>query len=135
MAASTQSSAVAGTIILLISLATLLVPIILRKSDGQSVAPETKQAYTLVLTNAPDADWLISLRHREDAKIAVSGYADDSPESVLQRIPWLLQPGVDTLIYDPGLAGEGLIDSLEAVLKQHSPTTVYLVRSNPKSSE
>ncbi|PHI19492.1 hypothetical protein CEQ90_12400 [Lewinellaceae bacterium SD302] len=103
----------------------MLAPIILRKSDSQAVAPEKKQTYTLVLTNASDADWLINLRGREDTKIAVSGYADDSPESVLQRIPWLLQPGVDTLIYDPNLAGPEIKDSIINLLNTSSPTTVF----------
>lgn len=116
---------------LLISIATLLAIGILRnkeveRSTKNAIAPQT---YTLVLADESQAPlpWLTALRHRNDSKIAVSGYADDTPESVLQRLPWLLQPGVDTLLYDPALAGRELIDSLKQALALSSPTTVLVV--------
>ncbi len=30
-------------------------------------------------------------------KLVVSGYGNESPKAILERLPWLLQPGVDTL--------------------------------------
>ena len=46
-------------------------------------------------------------------RVLVSGApgGETAPE-LLGRLPWLLQPGVDLLLYDPRLAGPGVLDCL-----------------------
>lgn len=78
-------------------------------------------------TTAADGTALVlaALRNERPARavLAVSGYPLESPASLLQRLPWLLQPGVDTLYYDPALAGPELLRTLQDTLSMLSPTT------------
>ncbi len=43
----------------------------------------------------------------------VSGTAGETESELLSRLPWLLQPGIDLLLYDPRLAGRAVLDSLD----------------------
>ena len=90
---------------------------------------EAKPAYNLILTkeNPATTPWIVTLRSHQRAKYVISGEASETGISLLQRLPWLLQPGVDTIIYDPGLAGTTVVDSLRQLLMEQSPHTVLLV--------
>lgn len=91
---------------------------------------QPSKTYTLVLTDTSHhtSDWLAQRRswNLSHQTIAVSGYAAETDTSLLQRLPWLLQPGVDTLAYDPDLAGQSAVKLLENYLQENSPTTVFL---------
>ncbi len=49
-------------------------------------------------------------------RVLISGEADESARSLSERLPWLLQPGVDTFYYDLRLAGRAGADTLLARL-------------------
>lgn len=98
----------------------------------QPAAPteEIVPPYVLILTNASadSTDWIRGLKESETVKYVVSGYEDETPRSLLQRIPWLLQPGVDTIVYDLNLAGKAAADSLKVYLEQHAPATFFRIQ-------
>jgi hypothetical protein len=119
---------------------TLLIPFLLAtlgactRNEAAADAAPTPRSYTLILTDTTAANGFTTLlvdwrkdRHF-NAVLAVSGYPDETKLSLLQRLPWLLQPGVDTLYYDPALAGPELLLSLRDTLSILSPvTTVKLL--------
>ncbi|MEO0733266.1 MAG: hypothetical protein AAFZ52_10555 [Bacteroidota bacterium] len=58
-------------------------------------------------------------------RVLISGYPGETASELQARLPWLLQPGVDVLLYDPRLAGPATFDSLQKQLKDH-PAEVKL---------
>lgn len=121
-------------------LLTLLLAILLAtlgactQNESATDAAPTSRSYTLILTDTTAingfstklASWRKE-RHPH-AVLAVSGYPNETKLSLLQRLPWLLQPGVDTLYYDPALAGPDLLLTLQDTLSILSPiTTVKLL--------
>jgi hypothetical protein len=59
-------------------------------------------------------------------RIIISGYPKETTEELMARLPWLLQPGVDVLLYDDRLAGAATFDSLLLQMKVMSPHTEVL---------
>jgi len=59
----------------------------------------------------------------EGYRVIVSGYPGESAEELINRLPWLLQPGVDMLLYDKNLAGTAGYDSLRNYLGRQTNTT------------
>ncbi|MEM6770866.1 MAG: hypothetical protein AAF597_09805 [Bacteroidota bacterium] len=51
-------------------------------------------------------------------RVLVSGFAGESTTELTERLPWLLQPGVELFIYDEKLAGPDGADSLRSALER-----------------
>ena len=81
--------------------------------------------YVLILadTSTQVPPWLINYRKSslKNNKIVVSGYPAETHNELLARLPWLLQPGVDTLIIDRNFVDDhrAICDSIAL----WSPTT------------
>ncbi|WP_026232245.1 SGNH/GDSL hydrolase family protein [Neolewinella persica] len=56
-------------------------------------------------------------------RVITSGYPGETAAELTARLPWLLQPGVDVLLYDDRLAGAALFDSLVQRVGLLSPHT------------
>jgi len=89
--------------------------------DRQS--PETEPAPKKLVLLTDSTDWapgelndFRQIKEAEGYRMLISGTPGETQESLLARLPWLLQPGVDVLLYDPELAGPGTTDSLVARL-------------------
>lgn len=110
----------------------LLLSLVLLSCVGLSCTSEERSVggdqsiYVLVLTDTVGTDnaALARLRARPGTTVAVSGSASEPQGRLLNRLPWLLQPGVDTLFYDPDLAGPDLLDSFINRLALSSPNTI-----------
>lgn len=89
-----------------------------------------QHTYTLVLIDTTNStpQWLAKLRKDSSRTVAVSGYAGETSKALLQRLPWLLQPGVDTIVYDQQFLGPEIADSLRQKLVKLSPATVLLIQ-------
>lgn len=85
---------------------------------GEGSDQETEPgAYVLVLTDTSKTipPWLEELRKEETGgrTLVVSGYPGERVAELMTRIPWLLQPGVDSLIIGPDYeGGKRICDSL-----------------------
>jgi hypothetical protein len=85
--------------------------------------------YVVVLTDT--IQWeATALHHLRDSltasgyRVIISGYPKETTEELMARLPWLLQPGVDVLLYDDRLAGRAAFDSLMQKIGLLSPHTV-----------
>lgn len=82
--------------------------------------------YTLVLTDTTVAapSWLGDYNKKTSLgnKTVISGFPHETPDEVIARLPWMLQPGVDTLLIDQRFLpnGQEICDSVAS----WSPTTV-----------
>lgn len=69
------------------------------------------------------------LQHFQDSlatigyRVVTSGYSGETAIELTDRLPWLLQPGVDLLLYDDRLAGAPAFDSLLRRVTLLSPHT------------
>lgn len=124
-----SNTAIAATIILLVALATSLVPQFFQHHPPPRHAVKSHRIYNLILTQDQHRNTtnIVALRTSPDAKYVISGYPDETPESLLERLPWLLQPGVDTIFYDPELAGKVVVDSMRNLLAATAPDVVLVV--------
>lgn len=113
--------------VVLISIATSLV-----KKKRFSTKEEARSNYVLILSaETPEtAPWIKAFRKTSTSTYVLSGYPDETAKGLMKRLPWLLQPGVDTLIYDPALAGWEVADSLKKYLQNYAPATVMLIRKD-----
>ncbi len=65
----------------------------------------------------------------EGFRVLISGYPAETAAEMVERLPWLLQPGVDVFLYDERLAGPAARDSLENALSRLGhPATVQRIR-------
>jgi hypothetical protein len=70
-----------------------------------------------------------TLHHLQDSlttsgyRVITSGYPGETAAELTARLPWLLQPGVDVLLYDDRLAGAAAFDSLLLLIGGLSPHT------------
>lgn len=82
--------------------------------------------YVLILTDTSmgTSQWVVDYRKEQlnRAKVVVSGFPGEAAAAVLARLPWLLQPGVDTLLIDTAFLQNParLCDSV----RKWSPSTV-----------
>lgn len=60
-------------------------------------------------------------------RLVVSGYPGETPTDLVARLPWLLQPGTEKIIYDPRLAGPAA-DSLRAAIERLGRTVDVVKR-------
>lgn len=93
--------------------------------------PSVSQQNLVLLTDT--THWQASDLHQlQDSlmmsgyRVITSGYPGESTEEIMARLPWLLQPGVDVLLYDDRLAGAATFDSLLLQMKVMSPHTEVL---------
>jgi hypothetical protein len=84
---------------------------------------DSPQPHLVLLTDAerwPDQD-LTRLKdslREANYRVIISGYAGENAEDLLQRLPWLLQPGVDLLLCDPRFLPPAGMDSLRSFLRE-----------------
>ena len=71
---------------------------------------------------------LMNAWRENDLRVITSGTPEESPASLGQRLPWLLQPGVDTLYYDTRLAGPAGADSIRLQLERLGhPASLFII--------
>ena len=90
-------------------------------SPNQPTAEAPEQQKVLILTDSTawKSDRIARLRADFTARgdrVLISGEAGETAGELGVRLPWLLQPGADVIVYDPGLAGAAGYDSLRSVL-------------------
>lgn len=89
--------------------------------DEQSAPEDDSLRHLILLTNAArwPEDELAVLRDSlagEGCRVIVSGYPGEGVKQLVERLPWLLQPGVDVLLCDPKFLPATAVDSLRAYL-------------------
>ncbi|WP_157500782.1 hypothetical protein [Lewinella sp. 4G2] len=106
-----------------------LAPACAPNNDSEATA-EPRRTNIVVLTDT--ADWapnhlrlLTEQFAKSGSRVLTSGECGETAAQLIQRLPWLLQPGVDTFYVDPRLAGPEVYDSLTNYLeRQGHPAAV-----------
>lgn len=100
-----------------------LAPACAPSSDKEGKAEQQNPRPLVLLTDA--STWaeedLTTLKDSLEAahyRVLVSGFSDETPEQLVARLPWLLQPGVSLFLYDEALAGATGEDSLRNALQR-----------------
>ena len=112
-------------------LALLLAPACAPDRPGRTVASTKK-----VIVLSDSSDWVTGDAVRQYLRTAVtrtlvSGDSTDTAVGLARRLPWLLQPGVDTFYYDHRLAGRAGLDSLTRILKRLEHPAAVITFTGP----
>ena len=97
------------TRLLALLLSTLMAPACSPKEPAPARPVTFRKVILLTDSTAWHSDRLPTLRRNLTAtgdRVLVSGDPDETAVTLAQRLPWLLQPGVDAIYYDLGLAGQ-----------------------------
>ncbi|MFT5999261.1 MAG: hypothetical protein ACI81P_001718 [Neolewinella sp.] len=103
---------------LTIPLTLLLLTILAPACAPKDPPPPSESLQNLVLLTDTTQWEATALHHLQDSlatsgyRVLTSGYSGETATELLARLPWLLQPGVDVLLYDDRLAGAAAFDSL-----------------------
>lgn len=115
------------TLFVLLNLAPACAP----EKETQEASPPKK---VVVLTDSTSwqpggtVETKVNRLRKEKVRLLISGSPGETGEDLIARLPWLLQPGLDTLYYDANLAGEATADSLRTFLRAQShPAIVKLI--------
>lgn len=90
-------------------------------SPTEPALEETEQLKVLILTDSTAwrSDRISRIRadhEKRGDRVLISGEDGETAETLGARLPWLLQPGADVIVYDPGLAGPVGYDTLHSRL-------------------
>ncbi|MEL7160981.1 MAG: hypothetical protein AAFN92_09490 [Bacteroidota bacterium] len=109
-----------------VNLSSWIIPLILTLAPAcapqdSSSEPRKNLVFLTDTTRWPKTEWRAYRDSLEQTnhRIIISGYPEETATELRARLPWLLQPGVDVLLYDPRLAGSAGWDSLRLFLKDH----------------
>ena len=114
----------------MVALLTLLLPTFLVPAcaPNEPPPPSVTSGNLVLLTDTTQWE-TATLHHLQDSlatsgyRVIISGYPGETVDELMARLPWLLQPGVDILLYDDRLAGGAVFDSLVAQVSVLSPHT------------
>ncbi|MFK8161478.1 MAG: hypothetical protein AB8H12_03360 [Lewinella sp.] len=114
---------------LTISLTLLLLTFLAPACAPKDSPPPPATLQNLVLLTDTTQWEAAKLHHLQDSlsangyRVMTSGYPGETADELTARLPWLLQPGVDLLLYDNRLAGTAVFDSLVRQVGVLSPPT------------